>query len=319
MATIPLTRRQNDPGFGALTHDNQRSSDGLALIISARSLADISQAGFTQIRSPELEEVIKMSNSKDVAKSYQQLSLIQREHGKKLIDHVEIHRGHVILDLGCGTGELSAYLSELVGQDGRVVAVDPDSYRVEVARESHREVKNLEFQEGSSASFPGMGSETYDIVFSNFVLHWIRDKEEAFKNMFQSLKPAGKIVLIYNDRLPSIVSKIYHEVQNSESMERMLSKFYFERRSKIEEMCSAAGFEIIKSVDVKMEDQEFENVESLCSFILATNQGRFVSELATRDKVSRFCALYTSGENSKPLTVYTDEGDYYCVLIAAKP
>ena len=260
-----------------------------------------------------------MSKSKDVAKSYQHVSLFQREHGKKLIDDVEIHRGHVILDLGCGTGELSAYLSELVGQDGRVVAVDPDSYRVEVARESHREVKNLAFHEGSSASFPGMGSETYDIVFSNFVFHWIKDKEEAFKNMFRSLKPAGKIVLTYGDRLPSIVHKIYRELQNSESMERMLSKRWYERRANMEEMCSAAGFEIIKSVDVKMEDQEFENVESLCSFILATNQGRFVSELATRDKVSRFCAQYTSGENSKPLTLYTDEGDYYCILIAAKP
>ena len=259
-----------------------------------------------------------MSSSKDVAKSYQQVSLFQREHGKMLIDDIEIHRGH-ILDLGCGTGELSAYLSELVGQDGRVVAVDPDSYRVEVARESHREVKNLTFQEGSSASFPGMGSETYDIVFSNFVFHWIKDKEEAFKNMFRSLKPAGKIVLTYGDRLPSIVHKIYRELQNSESMERMLSKRWYERRANMEEMCSAAGFEIIKSVDVKMEDLEFENVESLCSFILATNQGRFVSELATRDRVSRFCTQYTSGENSKPLTVYTDEGDYYCVLIAAKP
>ena len=271
------------------------------------------------IRWPKLKQVIKISKSKDVAKNYQQVSLFQREEGKKLIDDLEIHRGHVILDLGCGTGELSAYLSELVGQDGRVVAVDPDSYRVEVARESHREVKNLEFQEGSSASFPGMGSETYDIVFSNFVFHWIQDKEEAFKNMFRSLKPAGKIVLTYGDRLPSIVHKIYRELQNSESMERMLSKRWYKRRANMEEMCSAAGFEIVKSVDVKMEDQEFENVESLCSFILATNQGRFVSELATRDKVSRFCTQYTSGENSKPLTVYTDEGDYYCVLIAAKP
>ena len=164
-----------------------------------------------------------MSSSKDVAKSYQQVSLFQREHGKMLIDDIEIHRGH-ILDLGCGTGELSAYLSELVGQDGRVVAVDPDNYRVEVARESHREVKNLAFHEGSSASFPGMDSETYDVIFSNFVFHWIKDKEEAFKNMFWSLKPAGKIVLTYGDRLPSIVHKIYRELQNSESMERMLSK-----------------------------------------------------------------------------------------------
>ena len=50
------------------------------------------------------------------------MSLFQREEGKQLIDDVEIHRGHVILDLGCGTGELSAYLYELVRQDGRVVA-----------------------------------------------------------------------------------------------------------------------------------------------------------------------------------------------------
>ena len=98
----------------------------------------------------------------------------------------------------------------------------------------------------------------------------------------------------------------------------MLSKLYFERRSRIEEICSAAGFEIVKSVDVKMEDLEFEDVESLCSVISATNQGRFVSELATRDKISRFCAQYTSGENSKPLTFFMDE-DYFYVLIAAKP
>ena len=260
-----------------------------------------------------------MSKSKDVAKNYQQVSLFQREEGKKLIDDLEIHRGHVILDLGCGTGELSAYLSELVGQDGRVVAVDPDSYRVEVARESHRQVKNLAFHEGSSASFPGMGSETYDIVFSNFVFHWIQDKEEAFKNMFRSLKPAGKIVLTYSDHSASIYHKTYRELQNSESMERLLSKLYFERKSKIEGTCSAAGFDIVKSIDVKMKDFEFENVESMCLFFSASNQGRFVSELATKDKVSRFCAQYTSGENSKPLTVYTDEGDYYCVLIAAKP
>ena len=80
MATMPLTRSQTDPGLGVLTKDSQRSSGGLALFISARSLADVSQARFTQIRS--LEQVIRMSNSKHVAKSYQQLSLIQREHGK---------------------------------------------------------------------------------------------------------------------------------------------------------------------------------------------------------------------------------------------
>ena len=38
--------------------------------------------------------------------------------------------GDVILDLGCGTGELSAYLAELVGPRGKVIGVDPDKERV---------------------------------------------------------------------------------------------------------------------------------------------------------------------------------------------
>lgn len=260
-----------------------------------------------------------MSNSKHVADSYKQISSWQRGNGKKLIDNIEIYCGNVILDLGCGTGELSAYLAELVGQDGRVVAVDPDIYRLEVARESHREVKTLAFSEGNSADFPGMGSETYDMIFSNFVFHWIQDKEEAFKNMFCSLKPAGKIVMSYNERMTSFGEKIYRELQNSESKERMLSKRFHERRTKIEEMCLAAGFDIVKSVDNKMEDLQFENVESMCSFFRATNQGRFDPELVTKDKIASFCARYTSGENSKPFTVFSDEGDYYCELIAAKP
>ena len=74
-----------------------------------------------------------MSDSKQAAQSYQEKTVRQREIGKSLMNDVEIHRGDVILDLGCGTGELSAYLAELVGQDGRVVAVDPDVNRLQVA------------------------------------------------------------------------------------------------------------------------------------------------------------------------------------------
>ena len=138
-----------------------------------------------------------MFGTKQVGKGYQQNSSLQRGDGKKLIDIIEVCRGDVTLDLGCGTAELSAYLAELVGQDGKVVAVDPDIYRLDMARESHRKVKNLTFEEGSSANFPGMGSETYDVIFSNYVLHWIQNKEKAFSNMCRSLKPGGKIFFFF--------------------------------------------------------------------------------------------------------------------------
>ena len=61
------------------------------------------------------------------------------------------------MDLGCGTGELSVYLAELVGRQGKVVAVDPDIDRIQVAGESHKGIENLTFIEGSADNFPGMG------------------------------------------------------------------------------------------------------------------------------------------------------------------
>ena len=105
--------------------------------------------------------------------------------------------GDTILDLGCGTGDLSAYLADLVGPEGKVVAVDPDKERILLAQQSFGEVKNLSFVEGSASSFPGIGSESYDIIFSNHVIHRIPDKHEVFKNMFGSLKRGAKIAIQY--------------------------------------------------------------------------------------------------------------------------
>ena len=73
-----------------------------------------------------------------------------------------------------------------------VVAVDPDIARVKLAQKTHGGISNLAIQEGSASNFQGMGSQCYDVVFCNFVLHWIQDKHEAFKNSFQSLNQVGK-------------------------------------------------------------------------------------------------------------------------------
>ena len=90
------------------------------------------------------------------------------------------------MDLGCGTGELSAYLAELVGPEGKVVVVAPDKERLQLTQQSFREVKNLSFVEGSASNFPGINS--YDIIFSSYVILWIPDKQQLFNNLFESLK-----------------------------------------------------------------------------------------------------------------------------------
>ena len=70
--------------------------------------------------------------SDSAAQGYKQASFsAQKVDGEKFI-HTDVRPqlGDVILDLGCGTGELSAYLAEQVGPAGKVIGVDPDKERI---------------------------------------------------------------------------------------------------------------------------------------------------------------------------------------------
>ena len=51
-----------------------------------------------------------------------------------MIDMLNVEKGAIVLDLGCGTGYLTKALSERVGPEGKVVAVDPDGERLKIAK-----------------------------------------------------------------------------------------------------------------------------------------------------------------------------------------
>ena len=55
-----------------------------------------------------------------------------------------------VLDLDCGTGDLSKVLAEHVGLGGKVIAMDPDKERLRIAKETYSAVSNILFQEGST-------------------------------------------------------------------------------------------------------------------------------------------------------------------------
>ena len=266
-----------------------------------------------------LSLLIIMTNK--MAEGYQQNSRWQRNGGKRFVQNeVAPYLSNDILDLGCGTGELSAYLAELVGPKGRVLAVDPDKDRIRVAQESHKEVENLTFAEGSTSSFPGLGLETYNVIFSNFVLHWIKnieDKKKAFENMFRSLKPKGKIFVRYGDRMPTHFDRVFREL-NPENLDCLMSINQFEPRPVIEQMCVAAEFRVLKSFDETFEDRVFENGESLCLLFWATANGVFDPQFVTEDRIERFCARYSSGGNGR-IKVRSEENDLCSVLVAEKP
>jgi len=260
------------------------------------------------------------SSSSNAAEGYKQSSLsVQKVDGEMFIQtDVCPQVGDAILDLGCGTGELSKYLAQLVGPEGKVVAVDPDKERILLAQESYDEVKNLSFVEGSASNFPGIGSESYDIIFSNHVIHWIPDKQEVFKNMFASLRSGGKMAAQYADNLHPFVLSAYKEL-NPENEERLISEmFQLEERAKIERYCSSAGFHIFKSYEIRSAQHVFESIESLLDWLSVSTHGVFDPSLVTEERLQRYHP-YTSRNGKPPFDFRgTEEQSLFCRLIAVK-
>ena len=79
-------------------------------------------------------EDLSKNHTADVAEGYKEASLsVQATDGIMFIQtDVCPQAGDAILDLGCGTGELSAYLSGLVGPERKVIGADPDKKRIQL-------------------------------------------------------------------------------------------------------------------------------------------------------------------------------------------
>lgn len=108
-----------------------------------------------------------------------------------LIRWLRIRPGISVVDLGCGTGELTLRLAELL-PDSSVLGID-SSAEMLPQREG--------FQLGSIQDFSGH----YDLIFSHAALHWVDDHPSLFRHLWSCLKPGGQLLvqMPYNFDHPS--------------------------------------------------------------------------------------------------------------------
>jgi trans-aconitate methyltransferase len=108
------------------------------------------------------------------------------EYGENVVDLLEPEAGERILDLGCGTGHLSARIAE-AGAD--VVGLDASEEMIRKARESH---SVCEFVHADARSFSF--ENPFDAVFSNAALHWIPEQDAVLESISDALTPEGRFV-----------------------------------------------------------------------------------------------------------------------------
>lgn len=85
------------------------------------------------------------------AEAYEKATTPEKEDGLELMKLLSVQKGCKVLDFGCGTGNLTKILADLVGPEGKVVGIDPDVERLELARKKYSS-SNLEYVQGSSES-----------------------------------------------------------------------------------------------------------------------------------------------------------------------
>lgn len=126
--------------------------------------------------------------------TYSLTSSYTYEDGMKMIKLLVPQKGDKVLDIGCGTGYLTKALADLVGSEGKVIGVDPDVQRLEIAKKKYA-ASNVEFLVGTAEDIPGNDSD-YDIIFSSYALHWCKDKRAVLNTFSQRLKQGGKLGIV---------------------------------------------------------------------------------------------------------------------------
>ena len=109
--------------------------------------------------------------------------------GHEVLDRIDLRGDEVVLDAGCGPGELTAELAARVPR-GRVYAVDGSPRMVELARERLGARATVWVGDLLELEAP----EPVDLVFSTATLHWIADHDRLFERLRAALKPGGRLV-----------------------------------------------------------------------------------------------------------------------------
>ena len=137
-----------------------------------------------------------------------------------LLALVEVRPNLKVVDLGCGTGELTCQLAEKL-PNSDVIGLDSSPQMLDAARAASFSAPNLRFEQGDQATLTGK----WDLIFSNAALHWTEDHPKLIPYLFQRLNPGGQIAVQIPSNHEHISHQVYREAAGEEPFKSILKGF----------------------------------------------------------------------------------------------
>jgi trans-aconitate methyltransferase len=158
------------------------------------------------------------------------------ELGKGLIDLLDPRPSQRILDLGCGTGDLTA---EMAQRGATVVGLDQSPAMIQRAQAKY---PALTFIVARAETF--RTAEPFDAVFSNAALHWMPDATAVAQTLWQVLKPHGRLVaeLGAQGNVQTVISAIERALTESGISPRGKNPWYFPTIGEYTSLLESQGF-----------------------------------------------------------------------------
>ncbi|HLX92405.1 MAG TPA: methyltransferase domain-containing protein [Puia sp.] len=137
---------------------------------------------------------------------YDLLALI---HNREYVD---------VIDLGCGTGELTKQLADEMLK-ARVLGIDSSVQMLNASSvfgnsRLRFEQKSIEAQIGSAAK--------WDLVFSNAALQWVENHSETFPKIISSLNPGGQLLVQIPSQHHNLTNKLLKRLSDRDSFRTLL-------------------------------------------------------------------------------------------------
>lgn len=115
---------------------------------------------------------------------------------KTVLESLKIKDNDSILDIGTGTGVLIPFLLDMLGESGRITAIDISTQMLEIAKSKYnsRQVvfMKLDFMEAEL-------QETFDIVLCYSCFPHLGDSRNAISRMLKVLKKGGRLLIFHSE------------------------------------------------------------------------------------------------------------------------
>jgi ubiquinone/menaquinone biosynthesis C-methylase UbiE len=145
---------------------------------------------------------------------------IAERNPHEFFSYLDLHEGHRVLEVGCGTATSLIPLASVIGSTGRVVGVDRSKAMIAEARKQLADTSLPIECLVADVYKLGFESNSFDRSFSNAVFQHLDDPKKALEELKRVTRMGGRIVVSENDWDSQIIASSHISINR-----RILSFF----------------------------------------------------------------------------------------------